>query len=401
MSPIAPGGLGSINDRYRPSGGAAVSIATARLLWEASRRSADPAVVLDALANGADLRWAASAALEHRIAALLWRALCVAGVADVRAEAQRPLATYSRILRAEALLLHPPAVSFAVGPLVEAGMEPVVMKGPAVAARYPAPGLRPMEDIDLLLPFRQHPAALATLASTGWKVVRAAARDRYDSVLQHSEVPWLTLELHYGFEAPYQRVTALDPDRMWARRIPIDCLGTPAFGLSPADELVVLAVHAGKPFHGFQRLMWIADLAMVVGAAEADGSAVDWEEVRRVADEGQCRTRVGAALALARHAGVDVAPELVGLPAAGWRREALAALVDLEWPLRLGEISTFHLRYALTDSRRFRAKLLAGTGHGLSIWQRVRSWSTIPWFTARRWVALRSIRRQHADSKRH
>jgi hypothetical protein len=258
-----------------------------------------------------------------------------------------------------------------------------------------------MEDIDLLLPFRQHPAALATLASTGWKVVRAAARDRYDSVLQHPEVPWLTLELHYGFEAPYQRVTALDPDQMWARRIPIDCLGTPAFGLSPADELVVLAVHAGKPFHGFQRLMWIADLAMVVGAAEADGSAVDWEEVRRVADEGQCRTRVGAALALARHAGVDVAPELVGLPAAGWRREALAALVDLEWPLRLGEISTFHLRYALTDSRRFRAKLLAGTWHGLSIWQRVRSWSTVPWFTARRWVALRSIRRQHADSKRH
>jgi hypothetical protein len=247
-----------------------------------------------------------------------------------------------------------------------------------------------MEDIDLLLPRHQHRAALAILAIAGWEVVRAAGRDRYDSMLQHPDVPWLALELHYGFEARYERVTALDPDRMWARRIPIDCLGTPAFGFSLPDEVVFLAVHAGKPYHGFERLIWIADLAMVVGAAESDGQSVDWERIRRVADEGDCLTRVGAALALGRHAGVDVPPELFGLPAAGWRGEALAALVDPEWPLRLDEISTFHLRYALTDSRRCRATLVAGLGKGLSSSERVRSWSTVPWLAARRWVELRS-----------
>ena len=375
-----------------PPGCDTSSIATARLLWEACRRVPDPAAVRGALA-GADLSWAAAAAQQHRIAALLWRALGRAGVADAQAEAQRPLAEYSEVLRAEALLLHPRAVSVAVGPLVDAGLEPVVMKGPAVAARYPTPGLRPMEDIDLLLPRRQHRDALAALTAAGWEIVRSAGRDRYDTVLRHAEVPWLALELHYAFEAPFERVTALDPDRIWARRIPIDCLGTPAFGLAPPDEVVFLAVHAGKPFHGFERLMWIADLAMVVGAAEAEGRPLSWERVRRVADEGHCRTRVSAALALARNAGVEAPPELFGLPAAGWRGEALAALVDPEWPLRLEEISTFHLRYALTDSRRRRATLVAGIGHGLSSAERVQWWSTLPWLAARRWVGLRSRNR--------
>ncbi len=396
MSTTRPGGSRG-PDSTGPSGGDTSSLATARLLWEACRRDPVPAAIRGALATGADLPRAAAAAHEHRIAALLWRALGRAGVADAQAEAQQALAGYAEVLRAEALLLHPHAVSVAVRPLTDAGLEPVVMKGPAVAVRYPDPGLRPMEDIDLLLPRRQHQSAVAALTAAGWDVVRAAGRDRYDTVLQHPEVPWLALELNYGFEARFERVTALDPDRMWARRIPIDCLGTPAFGLAPADEVVFLAVHAGKPFHGFERLLWIADLAMVVGDAEAEGRALDWDRVRRVADGGKCRTRVGAALSLARHAGVEAPPELSGLPAAGWRAEALAALVDPEWPLRLEEISTFHLRYALTDSRRRRATLVAGIGHGLSNAERVQWWSTLPWLAARRWVGLRSRQRQERD----
>jgi Uncharacterised nucleotidyltransferase len=399
MSPTRPG-RDRATDADGPPGCETSSIATAHLLWEACRRAPDPASIRGALANGADLPWAAAVAQQHRIAALLWRALVRAGVADTQAEGQRSLADYSEVLQAEALLLLPHALSAALRPLVGAGLEPVVLKGPAVAARYPSPGLRPMEDIDLLLPRRQHRAALATLTAAGWEIVRAAGRDRYDSVLEHPEVPWLALELHYGFEAPFERVTALDPDRFWARRIPIDCLGTTAFGLSLPDEVVFLAVHAGKPFHGFERLMWIADLAMVVGAAEADGPALDWDRVRSAADEGDCRTRVSAALALARNAGVDAPPELFGLPAAGWRGDALAALVDPEWPLRLEEISTFHLRYALTDSRRRRATLVAGFGHGLSSAERVQRWSTLPWLATRRWAGLRSRHRQESRRER-
>ena len=210
--------------------------------------------------------------------------------------------------RMEAVLLIPRAVALAVRPLTDAGLEPVVFKGPAVAARYPEPGLRPMEDIDVLLPRREHQRALAALAGAGWRVVRAGGGDHYDTVLAHDNVPSLVLELHYGLEGTSQRVTALDPGALWERRQPIACAGTPAFGLPLADELVVLAAHAGKPHHGFVRLAWIADLAMIVGDASERGTPVDWDRVRAVAEDARCVTVLSAALALARRAGVDTRP---------------------------------------------------------------------------------------------
>ena len=202
--------------------------------------------------------------------------------------------------RMEALLLVPRAVALAVRPLTDAGLEPVVFKGPAVAARYPEAGLRPMEDIDLLLPRADHVRALGALGRAGWEVARPGAGDRYDTALTHPEVPSLFLELHYGLEGASQRVTALDPETLWRLRRPMECAGTSAFGLPPADELVVLAAHAGKPHHGFVRLVWIADLAMLVGDAARRGLPVDWDLVHAAAAEARCLTVVGAALALAR-----------------------------------------------------------------------------------------------------
>ena len=242
------------------------------------------------------------------------------GAADARAALGRHRAVLGGMadaFRMEAILLIPRAVALAVRPLTEAGLEPVVFKGPAVAARYPEPGLRPMEDIDLLLPRRDHQRALRALGEAGWRVVRAGGGDRYDTALAHDEVPSLFLELHYGLEGTSQRVTALDPGALWARRRPLACAGTPAFGLPLADELVVLAAHAGKPHHGFVRLMWIADLAMIVADAAERGDPVDWDRVRAVARDARCVTVVAAALALARRAGVEAPADLFPLPTPG------------------------------------------------------------------------------------
>ena len=76
----------------------------------------------------------------------------------------------------------------------------------------------------------------------------------------------------------------------------------------------MLAAHAGKPHHGFVRLMWIADLAMIVGDAARHGAPVDWDRVRAVAGAARCVTVVGAALELARRAGVDAPTGLFPLP---------------------------------------------------------------------------------------
>jgi hypothetical protein len=342
----------------RSPGALSVNKATAMLLWEACRRDPDPAAFRRALNCGADIDRALTAAAEHRIAPLLWRAFGAADARDELGSSRAVLCGMADSSRMEAVLLIPRAVALAVRPLTEAGLEPVVFKGPAVAARYPEPGLRPMEDIDLLLPRRDHQRALAALAAAGWRVVRPGGSDRYDTVLLHDEVPSLSLELHYGLEGTSQRVTALDPEALWERRRPIACAGTPAFGLQLTDELVVLAAHAGKPHHGFVRLAWIADLAMMVGDAAERGTPVDWEHVRALAAESQCLTVVAAALALAGHVGVEAPAGLFPLPTNGWRGVAIDQLVSVTWPLSHLDLPGYHLNYALTDAPAQRLKIL-------------------------------------------
>jgi hypothetical protein len=348
---------------------------TAGLLWEACHRCPRPEVVRDVIDRGANLEMASKAALDHRIAPLLWRTLMAAEACDNLGGAGTALSDVFEVYRMEAVLLLPRAVSLAVEPLTKAGLEPVVLKGPALATRYPEPGLRPMEDIDLLLPATQHHHALTALNDAGWVVARSAHREVYDSVLTHHDVPSLALELHYALEPGSLRVTALDATALWNLRQPIDCMGTPAFGLPLPEEVVYLSAHAGKPHHGFFRMIWIADFAMIVGLALEKGDAVDWSRIQAVAADASCATVVAAALALARRAGVDAPESLFPLPTNGWRGSAIKRLTDVSWPLAHLELPGYHLNYALADTRRRRWKILLvllGSGYGIGkAWRRL------------------------------
>lgn len=299
----------------------------------------------------------------------------------------------------EALLLLPRAVQIALSPLTDVGLEPVVLKGPAVAARYPEPGLRTMDDIDVLLPARQHPAALGALAEAGWQVIRPARRDRYDTVLAHGEVPSFVLELHHALDASYERSTSVDADGLWASRVPIDCLGTPAFGLPLTEELVALAVHAGKPYHCFCRLIWIADLVMVVGHSLDGGADLDWTGVRDLSMRFRCPTVVSAALWLAANAGLEFPASAFPLPEGGWRGTALSRLLDLEWPLGGEDLPTYHLRYALTDGWWRRFRVLVGSSHGMPFTDRIRWTSAAPVDAYKRWSELHRRRYQPTGAR--
>ena len=331
---------------------------TATLLWEACRRDPDPAGVRRALAGGADPAWAVRAASDQRIGALLWRALDAAGSLDALGPDQATLGDMADAFRMEAVLLLPRAVALAVRPLTDVGLEPVVFKGPAVAARYPEPGLRPMDDIDLLLPRADHQHALEALGRAGWQVTRPGSAGHYDTVLSHREIPSFLLEVHYGLEEASERATALDSDKLWARRQPLECAGTNAFGLPPVEEIVVLGVHAGKPHHRFVRLVWMADLAMIVGHAKRHDIAIDWDDVLDVARAARCVPVVGAALAMARRAGLDAPDGLFPLPRRGQRGDTVRQLLSVTWPLRQRDLTDYQFNYALTDGRARRARML-------------------------------------------
>ncbi len=79
-------------------------------------------------------------------------------------------------------------------------------------------------------------------------------------------------------------------------------------------------------------------------------------------------TVVGAALALARHAGVEPPAGLFPLPTRGWRGEAMDHLLSVTWPLTHLELPGYHLNYALTDAPAQRLKILLvllASGHGI------------------------------------
>src|SRR4051812_7344748 len=173
---------------------------TARLLWAACRPEPDVAEVLAALDDGADASWAAAVAVEGRTGPLLWRTMEELGRLDDFGPDRELLHKEHETRRVQAALLLPIAVQTALGPLLEAGMEPVVFKGPAIAVRYPSPGLRPMDDIDVLLPPEQHARGKQALERAGWSALDREGR-HHDTVLLHPHVPDLALELHLGLES--------------------------------------------------------------------------------------------------------------------------------------------------------------------------------------------------------
>ena len=363
------------------------------LLWEACRREPDVEAIDRILAQRPEPEIVVPAAMAHGLGPMLWRALGAAGARAALGERAGDLETADKVRRLEAAILLPRAVALAIGPLTGAGFEPLILKGPLLAQRYPEPWLRSMEDLDVYLPRRQHLSALRALEAAGWHVVRAGGFDRYDTVLRHPEVPTLALELHYGLEAWYKRTTAIDAAGLWRRRVPVDCMGSPAFGLPPAEELVALAQHAGKPFHSFSRLIWVADLVMVVADCAERGVEVDWEAVVDLARRGRCTGVVTTAMRMARRIGLCVPEELLGPVTPTWRADALARLEDPTWPLACSDEEIFHLRFALADSRLRRMGLLVGSRYIRSEVP-FRRWATdVPVETisrCRRWYRSRS-----------
>jgi hypothetical protein len=336
------------------------ALATAQLLWAACSGDPPPGqeAVIAALDAGADVRWAARIALVQRIGPLLWRALEMSGRSAGLGAVGEALEVDSLVRRTQAELLIPRAVALAIDPLRRAGLEPMIFKGPAVAARYPAAGLRPMDDIDVLLPAHQHDQAVALLETAGWEVYRSEHSHVYDTVLLHPGVPDLPLELHRGLSSWRDRSNNLTVDALWTRRLPTTCLGTDAFGLPPEEELVALAAHAGKPFHSFSRLMWVVDLAVVVRAA---GPAFDWDRVAAFAREARCPTALAIGLRLASRLGLTAPDELLVLPRSWVRADAFNLVLDERWPVETFDDAVRHrMRYALSDGHVHHARMLAG-----------------------------------------
>jgi hypothetical protein len=334
---------------------------TADLLWAACRPVPSLDDVAAALAHGADLEAAADLAITQRVSPLLWAALKDAHTIPVGEGWVTRLEQDAQRCRAQSRMLLPQIGPLALAPLAAAGVEPLVIKGAAIAPRYPDPALRPMDDVDVIVPDHQTDAALAALEGAGWTVYTPPQRRRFEIDVVHSALPGLHIDLHRGLDSWRTRANRLTTDALWSARQPAQLYGAAASVLPPELEVVYTAAHAAKPYHGFARLIWIVDLAV------ATERQLDWDRVAYLAHEAHCRTALAVALTLAARLGVDSPAQLRSLERG--RAAALARVLSPDWPVTAGDrAARVRLRYALVDDRRTRATLLVSELFDKNVW---------------------------------
>jgi hypothetical protein len=258
-------------------------------------------------------------------------------------------------------MVFPQLAPAALAPLADAGLNPLVYKGAALAARYPAPGTRPMDDVDMILPREAVPAGVAVLERAGWRTVPPRpGSHHHEVILVHDSLPGLPIELHRALADWRERSNHLTTLDLWRWGRPGELLGQPVLTLPPEEEIVTLAAHAAKPFHSFDRLVWAVDIAVAIGAAEKAGNAIEWARVEELADRARARTALAVALNQAARLGAASPPDLRQPPALDARGQALLPVLSADWPVSdRGWSTRTRLRYALVDDWRQRLTLFA------------------------------------------
>ncbi|HYZ93324.1 MAG TPA: nucleotidyltransferase family protein [Actinomycetota bacterium] len=328
------------------------SDAEVELLWAGASTAPDVRRVA-AAARDARLEYVLDVADRQRVGPLLLRSLGSAGV-DVETLRSDAIGR-AQLWGAHAKLALPAAATAALQPLNEAGLRPLVLKGLALVDRYPAPGLRPMDDIDLLLPREVIRPAAKVLLGAGWRQISHQQPDPgYDVALRHPSAPGVPLELHYELARWQERTNDIDARRVWAARTPLEVFGRPAWGLPPELELVTLIAHAAKRFHLFRRLLWSVDFAVVAATP-----GFDWDAVARIAADARCRVATAIGLRLARRVGATVPDDLLELPPFIVRSGALAALLDPTRPFSVHGSQRW-LGYVLADDVVGKIRLAGG-----------------------------------------
>jgi hypothetical protein len=187
---------------------------------------------------------------------------------------------------------------------------PIVLKGAYLAeCVYPAPGLRPMNDIDLLFQPEDLPAVNAALDELGYGS-KEKSPQQGPGITKHTSTfrratgqaatpnPYLSsggshmVEPHRSLEESWFGLKCDLTPGMWVRSQPIEIAGQPARALAPADNFLHLCVHL--TYHlimGSPSFVQLADLAVF-----AERVPVDWDDFVSRARE---RRAAGYALAAA------------------------------------------------------------------------------------------------------
>jgi hypothetical protein len=188
--------------------------------------------------------------------------------------------------------------------LRDRGIEPMLLKGAAlVVLYYEDVGLRPMEDVDILVRTEQAEAAAATLSELGWTSTDAVTprRLRASHAMAFTDSSGHQVDLHWHLlpESCWPDADA----RFWQYAAVVPVGGVEVRVLDTAHQLFHVCAH-GVRWEPVPPLRWIADAATVMARAP---STIDWDRLLQEAERHRLTLPVRAALTyLARVLGLEV-----------------------------------------------------------------------------------------------
>jgi GT2 family glycosyltransferase len=313
--------------------------AEAARAWEALR----PQLVLDDL-------WDAEV---HRLLPQVHANLRAAGVDDP--DLRRLKGLHRRTWYENQVSLH--RVRPGLEALVEAGVPLLFLKGvPLALHHYGDLGLRPMADIDVLVPWDDAAGALDVLEALGWSDVGGLTRTllflRYHgSGMQHPDGGQLDVHWHLGTPLLLPEDERASNDDFWAAAVPfaVPDHGIDALTLCPTDMLLHVIAHGLWAGSG-STVRWVADAHVVIG----DGTGIDWTRLRDQATKRRIAPLVADALRyLAEQLDApvpsDVITDLGTTPATRRERRLLRALTGpVQGPKVLGGLPHLRAYWAYT-----------------------------------------------------
>jgi hypothetical protein len=182
-----------------------------------------------------------------------------------------------------------------------AGIRALLMKGASLAYTiYPAPHLRPFDDVDLLIRRDSLAAADAALIGAGFQ--RQLEPDSDLASMQRHYVRPIgaagdhIVDLHWAVSNRHAFTQVVDFEQAWAESQAVPALGR-ARGLGTADALLLACVHRVAHHADHPSLIWLWDVHLLATSLTTGGL----NGVVRRAERAQVAAVLAHGLRLARH----------------------------------------------------------------------------------------------------
>jgi len=158
------------------------------------------------------------------------------------------------------------------------GVRTLLLKGaPLVHLHYKDPGLRSMEDFDVLIPTDKAWDTIQFLLRKRWRESFIQSKLDREWVANHHSLNFVgpddtRLDLHWHIFP--ERVQPGNDDAFWNHAQPLEFNGAATLALSPTDELLAACLH-GIRWERVPPIRWIADAHVILRG----GASIEWRRM--------------------------------------------------------------------------------------------------------------------------